>query len=113
MRRPTIMALSAAVICAALPLSSCATMSAWANLQPPHVELERIQVKTIGISGGTFDLTLRVDNPNKVDLDGTGLTATVDVQGVRFAQADLSNAFTLPKGAAVSLVVPVQVSWNG
>lgn len=113
MRTSMVRALRAAAIIAAVPLSSCATMSAWANLQEPRVELEKIQVRSIGISSGTFDLTLRVDNPNEVDLDGTALTATVDVKGTRFAQADLSNAFTLPKGAAVSLVVPVQVSWNG
>ena len=113
MRRSITATLCAAVICAALPLSSCATMSAWANLQEPQVELERIQVRNIGITSGTFDLTLRVNNPNKVDLKGTHLTATVDVKGARFAQADLSNAFTLPKDSVVSLVIPVTVSWSG
>lgn len=102
-----------AVFCAAAPLSGCATMSAWANLQSPQVELERIQVKSVGVTGGMFDVTLRVKNPNAVTLDGTGLTTTIDVKGSRFAQVDLSNAFSLPKGEAVSMVVPVQVNWSG
>jgi LEA14-like dessication related protein len=99
--------------CLTVYLSSCAAMSAWANLQPPQVELERIQVKSVGVTGGVFDVTLRVKNPNPVTLDGTGLTTTIDVKGSRFAQVDLSNAFSLPKGEAVSLVVPVLVSWSG
>jgi LEA14-like dessication related protein len=103
----------AGLLLAGVLTGGCATMAAWANLQAPRVELERIQVRSIGISSGTFDLTLRVDNPNKVDLEGTALTATIDVKGARFAQADLSNAFTLPKGAAVSLVIPVTLSWSG
>ena len=40
--------------------AGCATMSAWANLQSPQVELERIQVKSVGVTGGMFDVTLRV-----------------------------------------------------
>jgi LEA14-like dessication related protein len=100
-------------LCGVLFVAGCATMAAWANLQAPRVELERIQVRSIGLSSGTFDLTLRVDNPNQVDLEGTALTATIDVKGARFAQADLSQAFTLPKGAAVSLVIPVTLSWSG
>src|SRR6476620_6232417 len=83
-------------LCLPVLLSNCATMSAWANLQSPQVELERIQVKSVGVTGGMFDVTLRVKNPNAVTLDGTGLTTTIDVKGSRFAQVDLSNAFSLP-----------------
>ncbi len=112
MRSPKFVAIVLS-LCLPVYLSSCATMSAWANLQAPQVELERIQLKSAGVTGGNFDVTLRVKNPNAVTLDGTGLTTTIDVKGSRFAQVDLSNAFSLPKGEAVSLVVPVQVSWSG
>ena len=102
-----------ATACAAATLSGCATLNAWTNLQSPQVEVAAIKLVSIGLTSGTFDVTLRVNNPNSVTLDGTGLTATIDAKGSRFAQVDLSNAFTLPKGEAVSLVVPVLVQWSG
>ena len=105
--------LYAAVICAAVPLSGCATVSQWTNLQSPQVEVAGIKLSSIGLSSGTFDVTLRVDNPNRVDLHGTALTATIDTKGSRFAEVDLSRAFDLPKGAAVPVVVPVTIQWSG
>ena len=98
---------------AAVTLTGCATLNAWTNLQSPQVEVAAIRVVSIGLTSGTFDVTLRVNNPNSVTLDGTGLTATIDAKGNRFAQVDLSNAFTLPKGEGISLVVPVLVQWSG
>ena len=98
---------------AALILTGCATISAWTNLQAPQVEVAGIKLTSIGLTSGTFDVTLRVDNPNSVTLDGTHLAATIDAKGSRFAQVDLSRAFTLPKGEAVALVVPVQIQWSG
>lgn len=107
------LAACAAVICAAVPLSGCATISQWTNLQAPQVEVAGIKVASVGLSSGTFDVTLRVNNPNGVDLHGTHLVATVDTKDQRFADIDLSNAFTLPKGAAVPIVVPVTIQWSG
>ena len=101
------------ILCAAVPLTSCATISQWTNLQSPQVEVAGIKLSSIGLSSGTFDVTLRVDNPNRVDLHGTALTATIDTKGSRFAEVDLSRAFDLPKGAAVPVVVPVTIQWSG
>lgn len=108
MRKPIMAAIGAALL-----LAGCATVSQWTNLQAPRVEIAGIRLVSAGITSGTFDVTLRVDNPNNVALQGTALTATIDVKGTRFATVDLSRAFTLPKGDAVSLVVPATVQWSG
>ena len=108
MRLPHLM-----LICAAAPLGGCATVSEWTHLSAPQVEVAGIKLSSIGLTSGTFDVTLRVDNPNRVDLHGTALTATIDAKGSRFAQVDLSRAFDLPKGAAVPIVVPVTIQWSG
>ncbi|MBW8771815.1 MAG: LEA type 2 family protein [Gemmatimonadetes bacterium] len=98
---------------AAAILSGCATISQWTNLQAPQVEVAGIRVASLGLTSGTFDVTLRVNNPNSVELHGTRLVATIDAKESRFADIDLTNAFTLPKGAAVPIVVPVTVQWSG
>lgn len=100
-------------LCAAVPLSGCATISEWANLQSPQVEVAGIKVASVGLTSGTFNVTLRVNNPNRVDLHGTHLAAMIDTKGARFASIDLSNAFDLPKGSAVPIVVPVTIEWSG
>ncbi|HVX89788.1 MAG TPA: LEA type 2 family protein [Gemmatimonadales bacterium] len=102
-----------AIAAAAVTLSGCAAVNTWTHLQAPQVEVAGIRVSSLGLSSGTFDVTLRVNNPNGVDLHGTRLVATVDTKDQRFADIDLSNAFTLPKGAAVPIVVPVTIQWSG
>jgi len=99
--------------CLPVYLSSCATVSEWTHLQAPQVEVAGIRLSSIGLSSGTFEVTLRVDNPNRVDLHGTALTATIDAKGSRFATIDLSRAFDLPKGSAVPIVIPVTIQWSG
>jgi LEA14-like dessication related protein len=98
---------------AAVSLAGCATITQWTNLQAPQVEVAGIRVASVGLTSGTFDVTLRVNNPNRVTLNGTALTATIDAKDRRFAQIDLSRAFTLPTGENVDLVVPVQITWSG
>jgi len=102
-----------ALLAVATAVGGCATVSEWTHLQAPQVEVAGIKLSSIGLSSGTFDVTLRVDNPNSVDLHGTALTATIDAKGSRFAQVDLSRAFDLPKGSAVPIVVPVTIQWSG
>lgn len=99
--------------CAVVTLTGCATVSEWTHLQSPQVEVAGIKVASVGLTSGTFNVTLRVNNPNRVDLHGTHLAATIDTKGSRFASVDLSNAFDLPKGSAVPIVVPVTLEWSG
>ncbi|HWA40570.1 MAG TPA: LEA type 2 family protein [Gemmatimonadales bacterium] len=100
-------------LAAAVTLSGCAAINTWSHLQSPQVEVAGIKLASLGLTSGTFDVTLRVNNPNAVDLNGTHLVATIDAKDQRFADIDLSKAFTLPKGAAVPIVVPVTIQWSG
>lgn len=102
-----------ALAAAAVTLSGCAAINTWSNLQPPQVEVAGIKLASIGLTSGTFDVTLRVNNPNSIDLNGTHLVATIDAKDQRFADIDLTQAFTLPKGMAVPVVVPVTIQWSG
>ena len=113
MTRVHLRLLCAATLLSSMPLSGCATFSEWTHLQAPQVAVAGIKLSSIGLTSGTFDVTLQVNNPNRVDLHGTALTATIDANGNRFAVVDLSRAFDLPKGTAVPIVVPVTVQWTG
>jgi len=108
MRKPLL-----ALAAAAVTLSGCAAINTWSNLQSPQVEVAGIKLASIGLTSGTFDVTLRVNNPNSIDLNGTHLVATIDAKDQRFADIDLTQAFTLPKGMAVPVVVPVTIQWSG
>ena len=102
-----------ALAAAAVTLSGCAAINTWSNLQSPQVEVAGVKLSSIGLTSGTFDVTLRVNNPNSIDLNGTHLVATIDAKDQRFADIDLTQAFTLPKGMAVPVVVPVTIQWSG
>ncbi|MBA3759911.1 MAG: hypothetical protein H0X07_05210, partial [Gemmatimonadales bacterium] len=49
--------------------------------QEPEVQLERVVVRSVGMTGGNLDLIVAVNNPNSFTLQGTGLEVGFDVEG--------------------------------
>ena len=84
-----------------------------AKFQEPSIDLNTIVVKGIGLTGGSLDLVLDVNNPNSFDLKGTKLDLGLDVEGTHFGDVELNDAFNLPKGVPTTLVVPLSFNWSG
>ena len=83
------------------------------NFLRPDVRLHHLALKNVGLAGGTIDLVLAFDNPNKVSLQGTRLTAGIDIEGTHFGDVDLSNSFTLAAGDTTLITVPLSFRWSG
>jgi LEA14-like dessication related protein len=108
---PSVAFLSVAFASVAV-LISCATLRGL-TFQEPDVSLQEIDIKGIGLTGGTFDLVFDVWNPNDYRLRSTRLEVGVDLEGTHFGDALLDRPLDLSPTNHSRLVVPVRFEWAG
>lgn len=79
----------------------------------PDVRLHHLELRNVGLSGGTLGLVLAFHNPNKLSLQGTHLQAGIDIEGNHFGDVDLSDDFSLAARDTTLLTVPLSFRWTG
>lgn len=98
---------------AAVALAGCATLARQA-FQNPIVNLRDVNVRGIGLSGGSLDVILSVYNPNNYRLDATRLTYRVFVgDSVSLANGDVQTQTTVQAGDSTLVTVPVSFTYSG
>src|SRR6266704_1280570 len=104
--RPTVR-LSVAIL-----LASCATLGRLA-FTDPDLRLQEIDVTSLGLSGGTFDLVFDVYNPNDYRIRSTRLEVGIDLESTHFGDALLERPLDLSPQNHSRVVVPVRFEWAG
>lgn len=93
-------------------VAACATLRGL-TFQEPDVLLQEIDIKGIGLTGGTFDLVFDVWNPNDYRLRSTRLEVGIDLEGTHFGDALLDRPLDLSPTNHSRVVVPVRFEWAG
>ena len=94
-------------------LSSCATLRNALTFEQPQVDLKRIDVTSLGLSGGTMDLVFDVYNPNDYRLRSTRLEVGLQLAGRDFGEALIDKPLDLSPQNHSSVVMPVRFAWAG
>jgi LEA14-like dessication related protein len=81
--------------------------------QEPDVHLDRVNVRGIGVTGGTLDLVVSVHNPNRFDLRGTKLQLGFDVENSHVGDVTYDNDFAVDQQDTTTLRLPVGFTWAG
>jgi LEA14-like dessication related protein len=91
-------------------LPGCKTLArqAFAN---PVVEVKDVQVKGVGLDGGSLDVILDVYNPNEYRMDATRLTYQVWVDSSELATGAIDRLLTLSEKGHSEVVVPVEFTF--
>lgn len=100
------------VLAAALFASACATIGR-AVFTQPTVTLRNVQLRGLGVTGGSLDVVLNVYNPNGFALDATELEYNVQVDSMPFANGMLDQRFTVQSGDSTTVTIPVNFSYAG
>jgi LEA14-like dessication related protein len=79
----------------------------------PDVQLERVEVRAIGITGGNLDLIVGVDNPNSFSLQGTRLDVGFDVEGQHLGDIAYYDDFSVTEKGRTTLTLPMAFGWAG
>lgn len=78
----------------------------------PDVHLHHLALRSVGLDGGTLDVVLAFDNPNKLSLQGTHVEAGIDIDGNHFGDVALSNPFTLAARDTTLITMPLDFRWS-
>jgi LEA14-like dessication related protein len=103
------------VACVLLALStSLGACSAISEIfREPDVQLERVVVRGVGLSGGNLDLIVGVDNPNGFSLQGTRLEVGFDVEGEHLGEIAYDEDFSVAENGRTTLTLPLTFGWAG
>ena len=61
----------------------------------PDVQLDRVVVRGVGVTGGNLDLIVEVENPNSFTLQGTRLEVGFDVEGQHLGDIAYDDDFSV------------------
>ncbi|MBA3659536.1 MAG: LEA type 2 family protein [Gemmatimonadales bacterium] len=79
----------------------------------PDIQLSRVVVRGLGVTGGNLDLVLDVRNPNQFDLRGTRLVAGFEVEDTHVGDVTYDNPYTVPRDGVTDVTLPLRFTWSG
>jgi len=96
------------------PLISVSACSAISEMfVEPDVQLERVVVRGVDLTGGNLDLIVAVDNPNSFSLQGTRLDVGFDVEGQHLGEIAYDDDFSVTEKGRTTLTLPMAFGWAG
>ena len=92
-------------------LGACSAISE--IFKEPDVQLERVVVRGVGMTGGKLDLIVNVENPNGFSLHGTKLEVGFDVEGQHLGDIAYDDDFSVDENGRTTLTLPLRFGWAG
>ncbi len=98
---------------AVFALSACATLGRGV-FQEPIVNFKNLQVRGLGLTGGSMDVYLSIYNPNGFRLDATRLTYDLIVgESTRVGTGALDSRFTVQDKDSTEVRIPIDFTYSG
>lgn len=110
MRR--ILLMTGVVGSAMVAVVGCSTLGK-AAFRQPVVSLQDVKVTGVGLTGGSLDVVLNVENPNDFRLDATQMRYSVLVDTVPFANGTTAQAFTVEGKRSQQVHIPINFTYAG
>jgi LEA14-like dessication related protein len=79
----------------------------------PVVNFRNVEVKGLGLSGGSLDVVLSVYNPNGFKLDATRLTYRLQVDSIDVGTGALDREFVVQENDSSLVRLPVSFTYAG
>jgi LEA14-like dessication related protein len=81
--------------------------------EEPDIQLDHAVVRGVGLTGGTLDLVVKVQNPNNFRLEGTRLEAGFDVEGQHLGDITYDDDFVVAENGTTTVTLPLKFTWSG
>ena len=89
-----------------LSVSGCQTMMRQA-FASPVVNVSDVRVRNIGLTGGTIDVVLEIQNPNEYRIDAEAISYNFYVDTTKVVSGELTQRLTLEERGKTSITIPV------
>ena len=110
MRRWVVGAMAGATV--AVGATACASLGRRV-FEEPVVTFRNVEVKGLGLQGGSLDVVLNVYNPNGFKLDATRLTYRLMVDSVPLGTGALDSEFQVQDKDSTQVRLPVAFTYAG
>ena len=103
-----------AALAVVLALTGCATLGALGGFKEPIVNFKNVEIKGLGLTGGSVDIVLSVYNPNGFKLEGTRLTYNLQAgDNVQVGTGVLDSRFTVQDKDSTIIRLPLDFTYSG
>ncbi|MDF1503036.1 LEA type 2 family protein [Roseisolibacter sp. H3M3-2] len=107
--RRAVVGLTAAALAAT---AGCASLGR-SVFREPVVNFRNVELKGLGVSGGSLDVVLSVYNPNGFNLDATRLTYRLQVDSIDVGTGALDQQFVVQENDSALVRLPISFTYAG
>jgi LEA14-like dessication related protein len=98
----------------AIGVAGCASLGMLGGFKQPIVNFRNVEIKGLGLTGGSMDIVLSVYNPNSYKLEGTRLTYKLLAgDSVSVGQGALDSRFTVQDNDSTIVRIPMDFTYTG
>jgi len=95
-----------------LLLSACSSSGIKGVVEPPVVQVHKVEMGHFNLSGGTATFVLDIQNPNRFPIPLAGFDYALSLNGVAVAQGNKAHKVTIKAGESQKIRVPLTLSFS-
>ena len=92
-------------------LSACSSSGIKGLVEPPVVQVHKVELGNFNFSGGTATFVLDIQNPNKFPIPLAGFDYGLSLNGVQVANGTKEKKVTIRGGESQKVTVPLTLSF--
>ncbi len=93
-------------------LSSCSSSGIKGVVEPPKVQVHKVEMGRFNLSGGTATFILNIQNPNRFPIPLAGFDYGLSLNGVKVADGNKEHKVTIGAGQSQKVSVPLTLSFT-
>ena len=93
-------------------LAGCASLGRQA-FAAPKVTFQEMRLNGFGLTGGSLDVLLNVENPNGYRLDATRMTYKLFIDTIPFGEGTVDQKLTVDEKSQTTVRIPVNFTYSG
>ncbi len=93
-------------------LSACSSAGIKGLVEPPKVQVHKLEMGSLNLSGGSATIILNIQNPNKFPIPLAGFDYGLSLNGVQVAKGDKEHKVTIKSGETQKVSVPITLSFS-
>jgi len=112
LKRTKLSVLTFSFILIFLNLAGCSSAGVKGLVEPPNVQVHKVEMGRFNLSGGTATFVLDIQNPNRFPIPLAGFDYGLSLNGVQVARGDKEQRVTIPAGGSQKVTVPLTLSFT-
>ncbi len=93
-------------------LSACSKAGIKGVVEPPKVQVHKVEMGRFNLSGGTATFVLDIQNPNRFPIPLAGFDYGLSLNGTQVAMGNKEQRVNIPAGGSQKVTVPLTLSFS-